>query len=170
MDLLRGRLGSEIALMPDKCVMRRVEPMADERWAAFRGFLGDSEKVATWHQDAAIIDAVDAGPRVIDVWTCLSPCGRDAPGLKVVPANLQRMLPTADGARMGSILDSTIASEIPGVASVLPALSPGGVVFIDPFTVHGTGVRRHMSQARYSVEGWFFSACAYPVDRPGFLV
>lgn len=173
LNILRERLGGAVGLMPDKCMLRRVRPQTDAEWADVAEYIGDEDRSVSFHQDAGIIDTIDAGASVIDVWTSLSHCGRDAPGLELVPVGLQHLVTTMWPGQANAPIHPATAdaeAERAGVRAVLPELAPGDVVFIDQFTVHGTSFRRRMREVRYSVEGWFISASAYPDHRPGLLV
>ena len=65
-EVVTGYLGERPAMTVDKCTLRRVgtRPSTD------------------WHQDGSFLGS---GIRTVNVWLCLSECGRDAPGLDVVP-------------------------------------------------------------------------------------
>ena len=170
LDLLRQRLGDEVFMLAEKCVMRRVEPAAEAQWEAMGPFLSNPDAMTIWHQDAYIIDSAHLASSVLDVWISLTPSGADAPGLEIVPTSLERLLPTIDGKPLRPLSDAILASELPDFPPALPALDAGDAVLFDQFTVHGTSFRRHMSQRRYSIEGWFFAGKAFPKSQKGLFV
>ena len=87
-DLPRGRsrlphrhhLGERPALSAKKCTLRRVDP----------------NTVGDWHQDGAFLGN---GIHTVNVWLSLSHCGRDAPGMDILPRHLDSVVGTgANGA------------------------------------------------------------------------
>ena len=138
-------LGERPAMTVDKCTLRRVAPGAS----------------ADWHQDGSFLGS---GIRTVNVWLCLSECGRDAPGLDIVPARLDRILETGTE---GAIFDWAVG---PGVVErvaastpvVRPDFEPGDVLFFDDLLLHRTATEPSMARERYAIETWFFAPSAYP--------
>jgi hypothetical protein len=138
-------LGERPAMTVDKCTLRRVGAGAS----------------TDWHQDGSFLGS---GIRTVNVWLCLSACGRDAPGLDIVPARLDRILETGTE---GAIFDWAVG---PGVVErvsastpvVRPDFEPGDVLFFDDLLLHRTATEPSMTRQRYAIETWFFAPSAYP--------
>ena len=77
---------------------------------------------STWHQDGAFLGE---GIRTVDAWFALSRCGRDAPGLEVIPVRLERVLPTGEAGTYfdWTVSPETITRELPGIWRCSPAAS-----------------------------------------------
>ncbi|HME70617.1 MAG TPA: phytanoyl-CoA dioxygenase family protein [Myxococcota bacterium] len=147
-ELLHGFFGDRPALSAEKCTLRRVD---------------NTPSYASWHQDGAFMGK---GLRTVNVWFALSRCGRDAPGLDVIPRRLDHLLPTGGE---GAIFDwavsaQTIARELPGIPIWRPEFEAGDALLFDDLCLHRTAVDPGMTQLRYAIESWFFSSSAYPVD------
>jgi len=145
--LIEGFLGERAALSAEKCTLRRVD---------------STPKFASWHQDGAFMGK---GIRTVNAWFALSDCGRDAPGLDVIPRRLDALLPTGGE---GSIFDwsvsaQTIARELPGVPIWRPEFRAGDVLLFDHLCLHRTAVDPGMTKLRYAIESWFFATSVYPV-------
>jgi hypothetical protein len=146
-DLIHGFFGERPALSAEKCTLRRVD---------------NQPLHASWHQDGAFMGK---GIRTVNVWFALSRCGRDAPGLDVIPLRLDRLLPTGVGAIFDwAVSDQTIARELPDIPIWRPEFEAGDALLFDELCLHRTAVDAGMTQLRYAIESWFFSSSAYPVD------
>jgi hypothetical protein len=167
LELLPRYFGERVALMPEKCTLRKVVPWSPAEWSHHRQTFGDEESTLLWHQDGRIFgEATNA----LDIWIALSPCGRDAPGLELVPSRVNRLLPLDASRGFGTVAPRTIRRELPDVEPVLPEFEPGDALFMDQFTLHSTGHRRGMEKVRVSVEAWFFGESAYPHNGDALLV
>jgi hypothetical protein len=145
--LVAAYLGEPPALSAEKCTLRRIEP-------------GPSR--ASWHQDGAFLGA---GIRTLNAWIALSDCGRDAPGLDLIPLRLDHLLATGEE---GAIFDwavspATIARELPGVPIWRPEFRAGDVLFFDHLCLHRTASDEGMSASRHAIESWFFAPSVYPI-------
>jgi hypothetical protein len=150
-QLITSYLGERAALSAEKCTLRRVDATA---------------VYADWHQDGAFLGK---GIRTVNAWCALSECGKDAPGLEILPIRIDRLLPTG---QKGAIFDwavspETIARELP---IWRPEFAPGDVLFFDHLFLHRTSVAPSMTRLRYAIESWFFAASAYPGDSTPILV
>jgi len=147
-ELLRGFFGDRPVLSAEKCTLRRVD---------------NSPQYPSWHQDGAFMGR---GLRTVNIWFALSRCGRDAPGLDVIPVRLNQLLPTGgEGAIFDwSVSDQTIARELPGISVWRPQFEAGDALLFDDLCLHRTAVDSRMTQVRYAIESWFFSSSAYPVN------
>ena len=147
-ELLHGFFGDRPVLSAEKCTLRRVD---------------NSPQYPSWHQDGAFMGK---GLRTVNIWFALSRCGRDAPGLDVIPVRLNQLLPTGgEGAIFDwSVSDQTIARELPGISIWRPEFEAGDALLFDDLCLHRTAVDSSMTQVRYAIESWFFSSSAYPVN------
>lgn len=144
--LIAAYLGERPTLDVKKCVLRRVD------WTC---------QHSLWHQDGAFLGP---GIRTVDAWFALTPCGRDAPGMDLIPLRLPGLL-TAGGENAGfhwAVSPETIASELPGVQPWRPEFEAGDVLLFDHFMVHRTAAAPGMTALRYAIESWFFASSVYP--------
>jgi hypothetical protein len=118
---------------------------------------------ADWHQDGAFLGG---GIRVVNVWICLSHCGRDAPGLDIVPRRLDHIVETGtEGANFKWSVAPDKAEEVSGGSVLRPVFEPGDVLLFDQFFLHRTANDPKMTKPRYAIETWFFAPSAYPAQR-----
>ena len=142
-DLISEYLGERPALSANKCNLRRV-PI---------------DTSTNWHQDGAFLGAE---VRTVNLWLGLSACGRDAPGLDVIPRRIDEILETGTE---GAIFDWSVG---PGVVEALgtpvfrPEIEPGDALLFDHLFLHRTGIDPTMSVERYAMETWFFAPSVYP--------
>jgi hypothetical protein len=144
--LIAGYLGERPALSANKCTLRRT-PIG--------GSSGD------WHQDGAFLGP---GVRSVNLWIALADCGRDAPGLDIVPRRFDRVVPTGTG---GAHFDwavgpETVATEAGDVAPLRPEFGAGDVLLFDHLFLHRTALDPDMSRERHAMETWFFAPSTYP--------
>ena len=144
-ELVTQHLGERPALSANKCTLRRV-PITSN---------------TDWHQDGAFLGK---DVRTINLWLSLSHCGRDAPGLDILPRRLDDIVETGTG---GAIFDWAVAPEVVDelarVAPVQrPAFGPGDALLFDQMFLHRTAVEPEMTRERYAIETWFFAPSAYP--------
>jgi hypothetical protein len=144
-DVVAGYLGERPILSAKKCTLRRVPPDSDSHWHQDGSFLGD-------------------GLRVLNIWLSLSHCGRDAPGLDLVPRRLDHVVATGTGdSRFGNMVgDDEIARVSESVGVIRPEFEPGEALLFDELFLHSTAADPSMPNARYAVESWFFAPSAYP--------
>jgi hypothetical protein len=150
-ELVAGYLRERPALSFEKSTLRLVPP---------------NDWPAAWHQDGAFLGA---NIRSLNVWTALSRCGRDAPGLQIVPKRFERILPTG-GYFDWDVSDANVEKACPDLPPVAPEFEPGDMMFFDHLTVHRTSQLPGMTQNRYAIEAWFFSPSAYPHESTGLFV
>jgi hypothetical protein len=144
-DLVAHHFGERPAVSPYKTALRRVAPGAPTGWHQDGSFLGDDI-------------------RTLNLWASFSDCGRDAPGLELVPRRFDSILDSFD---MDDELVAAILEETP---PVLPEFEPGDAVFFDEFFLHRTGVRPSMTKVRYGLESWFFAPSHYPDNAHSILL
>src|SRR5262245_24836656 len=146
--LLTAYLGERPGLSAQKCTLRRVDA---SDWKI---------RLSNWHQDGAFLGR---GIRTVDAWFALSPCGRDAPGMDLVPVRLPRLLPRGEGGTAfdWTVAPETIARELPGVPIWRPEFEAGDVLFFDDWSLHRTAADEGMPNLRYAIESWWFAPSAY---------
>lgn len=147
-SLMTDFLGERPLLSALKGTMRRVEP--------------DVEVVGRWHQDGAFL-----GERIgaFNMWVTFTACGRDAPGLDVVPKRFDRIL-TNEGARFDwSVADEVVAEAAGGTPIVRPEFGVGDALLFDHLLLHRTAASPGMTRRRYALESWFFAPSSYPAGQ-----
>jgi hypothetical protein len=144
-QLVSAYLGERPALAFDKCTFRRVGQLTG----------------ADWHQDGAFLGE---GVRVVNVWMALSHCGRDAPGLDIVPKRLDHIVETGtEGATFNWTVGPGVVEGVSIDAPVSrPVFEPGDVLLFDDFFLHRTAIDPTMPRERYAVETWFFAPSVFP--------
>jgi Phytanoyl-CoA dioxygenase (PhyH) len=147
--LTAGYLGERPALSMNKCTLRRA-PLD----AVF----------ADWHQDGAFLGD---GIRTVNVWLSLSHCGRDAPGLDILPRRLDRIVETGTE---GAIFPWAVAPDMVertarGTPICRPMFEPGDVLLFDELFLHRTACDSEMTRERYAIETWLFAPSAYPDNQ-----
>jgi hypothetical protein len=144
--LIADHLGERPVMSMHKCTLRRVKPdLAD----------------ADWHQDGAFLGD---GIRTVNVWLSLSRCGRDAPGLDIVPRRLDGIVETGtEGAHFKwSVAPDVVDEATSDVAVVRPIFEPGDVMLFDELFLHRTALGPGMTRERCASESWFFAPSTYP--------
>jgi hypothetical protein len=149
--------GERPSLAVEKCTMFRMSPRNWRRW------------VADWHQDGAFLGD---GIRTVNCWFALTRCGRDAPGIDIVPRRIDRILPVGEeGCHFDwTVSPMTVERAFPGVRPWRPEFQEGDVLLFDEFAVHRTAAEEKMPNMRYAIESWFFAPSAYPNGRSTPLV
>jgi hypothetical protein len=97
------------------------------------------------------------GQRAINCWISLSECGRDAPGLEILPMRVAEVERQGQGYGLASNLLETLALD----AAVVPLFEPGDALLFDDLLVHRTAMSERMTKVRYSIENWLFAPSAF---------
>ncbi len=148
LDAIGGYLGEQPLLSVGKTVFRRAEP----------------DGQGLFHQDGAFMGA---DIRTMNVWTALSDCGEDAPGLEVVGRRVPYIVQTGTP---GAVFDWAVARieaerAADGAPIVFPRFSAGDALIFDQFMLHATGVKPGMTKRRYALESWFFAPSSHAADQ-----
>lgn len=147
--LMTELLGERPVLSGIKGTMRRVPP--------------DIEVDRRWHQDGSFLGA---DIRALNLWLALTPCGRDAPGLDLVPKRIEHVVPRDAEARFDWSLSDVAVREASRDAPVVrPEFAAGDALLFDHLLVHRTGASPDMRDLRYAIESWFFAPSGYPADQ-----
>lgn len=144
-DVITGYLGERPALAVDKCTLRRVA----------------LDTSTDWHQDGAFLGE---GIRTVNLWLALTECGRDAPGLDIVPTRLDHIVETGtEGATFSWSVGPGVVDRVAAAAPVArPLFEPGDALFFDDLFLHRTAIDPAMTRERHAIESWFFAPSAYP--------
>ena len=147
-SLMTELLGERPLLSGIKGTMRRVPP--------------DVEVEGRWHQDGAFLgEQVGA----LNIWVTLSRCGRDAPGLDIVPKRIDHVVTDAEARFDWSLSDAAVLEAAGGTPIVRPEFEIGDALLFDQLLVHRTGASPGMVHERHAIESWFFSPSAYPIGQ-----
>jgi hypothetical protein len=140
-----GYLGERPVLSVAKCTLRRV----------------GVDTIGGWHQDGAFMGD---GIRTVNVWMALTDCGRDAPGLDLVPRRIDHVVETGtEGAHFPwSVSQAVVDREAAHSPVVRPTFTAGDVMIFDDLYLHRTGVDAAMTRERYAIETWCFAPSCYP--------
>lgn len=143
--LVSEYLGERPALSANKCTLRRVPPSSN----------------GGWHQDGAFLGEE---VRSLNLWLGLSPCGRDAPGLDLVPRRFDHVVETGGP---GSYFDWAVSDDLVEQLAVdapvvRPEFEAGDALLFDHLFLHRTAVDPSMTRDRYAMETWFFAPSSYP--------
>ncbi len=143
--LVTEYLGERPALSANKCTLRRVPPSSD----------------GGWHQDGAFLGE---HVRSLNLWLGLSPCGRDAPGLDLVPRRFDHVVETGGpGSYFDWAVSDQLVEELTADAPVVrPEFEAGDALLFDHLFLHRTAVAPDMTRDRYAMETWFFAPSSYP--------
>jgi hypothetical protein len=144
-DVARDYLGERPALSANKCTIRRVPVDTN----------------ADWHQDGAFLGK---GIRALNIWLALDDCGRDAPGLDIVPRRLDHIVETGTH---GSYFDWAVGPDLVPIAAgatpvVRPEFAAGDALLFDDLMLHCTATDPSMTRSRHAIETWCFAPSAYP--------
>jgi len=153
LELVTGYLGERPAISVNKSTLRRVKADPDADYS-----------ISFWHQDGAFLGQV----RALNLWLSLSRCGDVAPGLDLVPARLDHIVPTGtEGAVFDWSVSQAVVKETAGDAGIVrPVFEPGDALLFDELFLHATGASPEMTETRYAVECWFFGPSAFPAEYP----
>jgi hypothetical protein len=144
--IITGYFGERPALSIEKTTLRRADSSLHQ---------------SAWHQDGAFLGM---NIRTVDAWIALSPCGREAPGLDVIPVRLERVLPTGEAGTFfqWTVSAETITRELPDAPVWRPEFEEGDALLFDHQLLHRTAAEPDMPGVRYAIESWFFAPSVYP--------
>jgi Phytanoyl-CoA dioxygenase (PhyH) len=145
LDVIGAYLGERPVASVNKWTLRRVSPGGD----------------ADWHQDGAFLGE---DIRAMNVWVALTDCGRDAPGMDVVPRRLDGIVETGtDGARFDwSVSPQAVEELLDGERPLRPEFQAGDILLFDGLFLHQTANEAEMTKDRYAVETWCFGPSSFP--------
>lgn len=115
-----------------------------------------------WHQDGAFLGTET---RALNIWTALTPCGVEAPGLDVFAMNFDHLVPTGGPEIYDWSVSDETANRYDTDRIVRPAFATGDALLFDHMTLHRTGVDTSMTKTRYAIEMWFFAPSTYPTEQ-----
>lgn len=120
-----------------------------------------------WHQDGAFLGGERI--RTLDIWITLTPAGRTAPGLEILPRRVDRILP-AGAAFAWDLSNELIERHYPEFSTVTPEFGAGDAILFDQLCVHRTGGPQQPTDTRISIECWMFGPESIPDDYTGFML
>jgi hypothetical protein len=157
--LSRSALGDALALNLDQCWVRR-------QYAPDRS--PPAHAPHSWHQDGALgFDFLGPAPAegallaMVTCWIALTPCGDDAPGLELVDADAESLLPLA------ALADTAVREHHAESDFLRPVLDPGDALVFGGGVLHHTHVGATMRHDRTSLELRFFPAAKLPPRLSG---
>jgi hypothetical protein len=148
-DLVTGYLAERPALSIGKTTLRKVPVKLNN---------------TDWHQDGSFLGK---DVRSVNLWVALSPCGRDASALDLIPRRIPYIVETGTN---GATFDWAVG---PGTAEVLaqdtPVVSPefaaGDALLFDHLFLHRTSLPPNRTKDRWAIESWMFAPSCYPADQ-----
>lgn len=146
--MITEHLGERPAISVKKFTMRRV-PV---------------DTSTDWHQDGAFLGATT---RTVNLWVTLTDCGRDAPGLDLVPRRLAGLVDSGtEGAHFDwSVGEPVVERAASDSAVVRPEFAAGDALLFDGAFLHRTAASPDMAHERYAMETWFFAPSTYPTAQ-----
>ena len=144
-EMMTAFLGERPLLSGIKGTLRRVPP--------------DVEMDGRWHQDGSFL-----GERIaaLNIWITLTRCGRDAPGLDIVPKRLDHVVVDDEAKYDWSLTDAAVLEAAGESGVVRPEFEVGDALLFDHLLLHRTGASPEMTRERHAIESWFFAPSAYP--------
>lgn len=148
-DIVSDYLQERPALSVNKTTLRKISA---------------SQKNTGWHQDGAFLGKE---VRSVNLWLALSPCGRDAPGLDLVPKRIPYIVETGtQGALMDWLVGPGVVKSLAQDAPVLsPEFAAGDALMFDHLFLHRTGLPPGRNKDRYAIECWMFAPSCFPVQQ-----
>jgi hypothetical protein len=141
-------LGEKPALSVGKTTLRKIPA---------------GQKNSGWHQDGQFL-GIDV--RSVNFWLALSPCGRDAPGIDLVPKRIPYIVETGThGAEMPWIVGPGLVDSLAADAPVTsPEFAAGDALLFDHLFLHRTGLPPNRTLDRWAIEAWMFAPSHYPLS------
>lgn len=117
-----------------------------------------------WHQDGAFLGR---DVRSVNLWLALSPCGRDAPGIDLIPKRIPYIVETGThGAPFPWAVGPAKADEEALDAPIVsPEFEPGDALLFDHMFLHRTGLPAGRARDRWAIEAWMFAPSRYPMGQ-----
>lgn len=119
-----------------------------------------------WHQDVSFFGRKS---RAVNCWAAVTPCGRDNPGISLIPHRVDDYVgwnPETQGLAPLDYGRSLSAGELEALTDRYPAvqccLEPGDALLFDEMTVHKTNSRPWRLEQQIVTISWFFRAGAFP--------
>jgi hypothetical protein len=129
--------------------------------------LATPESPTEWHQDGAFLGS---DTRTVNVWTALTDCGVDAPGVEVFARPFDDIVRTGgETARFDWSVSPDQAEQLQRGDIERPTFSPGDALIFNQLTLHRTGLSPSMTKDRYAIESWFFAPSTYPYEQVPIL-
>jgi len=146
-------LGARAWLAPDQCWLRRQFPLT----GGPPNHAPPGHAPHGWHQDGALHCDFTQHPlprplRMLTCWMALTPCGRDAPSLQWVDADLTALLPPE------ALAPGAVSQRFAESRWQHATLHAGDALLFDGTVLHRTYLTPAMRAVRSSVEVRLFAA------------
>jgi len=143
------------------------EPLMFGERAKLRHHRAERDKYSAipWHQDVNFFGRMSYG---INCWAAITPCGRDNPGLEIIPWRTEQRLGWDEGNGIapldyGRAMPEELFTEVTRLhPPVHVELEPGDAIFFDEMTVHQTALKRWQLREQIVTISWFFRASGFP--------
>lgn len=122
---------------------------------------------AGWHQDGRFLGDEIAS---LNVWTALTDCGVDAPGMDLVLEYFDHyIMPSKDSHFDWTVSDAQVDEMRETIPVVTPKFEAGDMLMFDNWLLHRTNRVPGMTKTRYAIESWFFAPSVFPDGRVALL-
>ena len=106
----------------------------------------------------------------LNIWTVLSDCGEDAPGMDLVLKQFDHYIAAAEGSHFDwAVSDEQVDELRERVPVVTPKFKAGDMLMFDHWFLHRTSRSPAMTENRYAIESWFFAPSVFPVGRSAMI-
>lgn len=125
----------------------------------------DNFAAIPWHQDVNFFGQKSYG---VNCWAAVTHCGRDNPGLELIPWRTEERLGWDEGDGIApldygrAIPQELFAEVVDRYAPVKVELEPGDAVFFDEMSIHQTALKPWRIREQIVTISWFFRASAFP--------
>ncbi|MCB1614899.1 MAG: phytanoyl-CoA dioxygenase family protein [Pseudomonadales bacterium] len=150
--LVSSLFGEQPALLWSKWGFRHVPPETVK-------MIRDTG-LSPWHQDGTFMGTEI---RVINAWISLCDCGRDAPGMHILPKKVGPVKTgTGNAARHDVVGEDMVAALSADNPVYAPEFHIGDVLLFDKYLLHRTQpYNEQMVNTRYAIESWFAAPSNY---------
>ncbi|HEY5972150.1 MAG TPA: phytanoyl-CoA dioxygenase family protein [Pseudoxanthomonas sp.] len=136
--------------------------------STFRKVSADLNNTA-WHQDGAFLGKEI---RSVNLWLALSPCGRDASAIDLVPRRMNSIVETGTHnaefdwcVGHGKVLELLQDDPI-----ISPEFEAGDALLFDHMFLHRTSLPPQRKLDRWAIEAWMFAPSCYPMDQMPLVI
>lgn len=140
--VVREYFGEQPMLLARKGTLRCVRP---------EGHTGG------WHQDGGFLGEEI---RSLNVWTALTDCGVDAPGMDIVARRLPGIVETGSAFATWTT-NPQAAKAVSEGYTVRPVFRAGDAIIFDHLCLHRTARKPGMTKTRYAIETWMMAPSTY---------
>lgn len=139
--VLENLLGGDVVLWTERSIVRKHYPPAANHYKL--------APILPFHQDS--YNHLPDFPMIV-LWIAFDNCGLDSPGLEVIAAPVDEILPVEHEDLLGKAYDRVAEQEIVrrygGAARLTPTFRPGDAILMNGFCIHRTHVAASMERSR----------------------